>query len=170
MKKLWIAACALLVACAGQQAVQNAAIVQPPEQTPEQASEMVEDFDPLSLPDYKFVIDSTGQETKKPVSVDEILQKKTGDEQVSGPDKVSGFRIQIFSSRDEKEALLERREALMLFSVNVYIEYDNPLWKVRLGDCVTRFEANELLEKVRDRGYRDAWVVRTRVQAPTAEF
>ncbi len=172
MKKYLVTLFAVFFACAGQQGVrkQNATVTPPPDQTREPAEKMMEDFDPLTLEDYQYNIDVPVKEDIKPVSVEDILDKKPVDREVAEDGEISGFRIQIFSSRDEKEALLERRDALTLFDVNVYIEYDNPLWKVRLGDCVTRFEANELLERVRDRGYRDAWVVRTHIEAPADSF
>jgi hypothetical protein len=77
---------------------------------------------------------------------------------------VQGFRIQLFSSSDFEEAnqfkvsLQER-----LVSDSVYIVFDPPVYKVRVGDYSTRYEANQRLLYYIDLGYRDAWVVPDRV-------
>jgi hypothetical protein len=46
----------------------------------------------------------------------------------------------------------------------MYIEFEAPLYKVRVGDCATRHEADTLKEKAGTQGYDGAWVAETPVQ------
>jgi len=73
---------------------------------------------------------------------------------------ILGFRIQILSTSNIDEADLSRTTAQQLFlSDTVYVVYDPPVYKVRVGDFETRVEANRRLPDVQERGFKDAWVV-----------
>jgi hypothetical protein len=52
-------------------------------------------------------------------------------------------------------------EARERFDEPVYLEYDAPYYKVRVGDCPTEEQGDELLKVSRRLGYPDAWLVRT---------
>jgi hypothetical protein len=73
---------------------------------------------------------------------------------------VLGFRIQVLSTSNVDDAEQERMQAQQLFlNDTVYVVYDPPVYKVRVGDFPNRLEANGRLPDVQERGYRDAWVV-----------
>jgi hypothetical protein len=73
---------------------------------------------------------------------------------------ILGFRIQILSTSNIDDAEESRRAAQQLFlSDTVYVVYDPPVYKVRVGDFQTRLESNGRLADVQERGYKDAWVV-----------
>lgn len=75
-----------------------------------------------------------------------------------------GFRIQIFSSSSIDEAnSLRASVQQMLSGDTVYVVYDPPVYKVRVGDYVSRLEANKMLSFMLDRGFRDAWVVSDKI-------
>jgi hypothetical protein len=77
---------------------------------------------------------------------------------------LQGFRIQIFSSASIDDANAARTGALARFAQDsVYVVYDPPVYKVRVGDFVNRYEANQRLPEFGDKGYKDAWVVPDRV-------
>ena len=79
---------------------------------------------------------------------------------------VDGFRIQIFASKDIERATLEKKQAEFQFledSVAVYIEFDSPMYKVRVGDFRNREDAEKLKRIARRKGYREAWIVKTKV-------
>ncbi len=79
---------------------------------------------------------------------------------------LDGFRIQLFASRDIETATLQKKEAEYEFasdSVGVYIEFDSPLYKVRIGDCQTREDAERLLKVARARGFPTAFIVKSKV-------
>ena len=77
---------------------------------------------------------------------------------------VEGFRIQIFSSSNLDEISLMKNLALEKFvGDSIYVVYDAPVYKVRIGDFVNRYEANQRLPEFVEKGYRDAWVVPDRI-------
>lgn len=75
-----------------------------------------------------------------------------------------GFRVQIYasSSIDEANAAQTVAEEKGIRN-SIYIVYDPPVYKVRVGDYETRFEANQQLTRLVNIGYPDAWVVADRI-------
>ena len=77
---------------------------------------------------------------------------------------VQGFRIQIFSSSNVDETILMKNLAGEKFiGDSIYVVYDAPVYKVRIGDYVNRYEANQRLPEFVQKGYRDAWIVPDRI-------
>ena len=77
---------------------------------------------------------------------------------------VQGFRIQVFSSSSVDETTLMKNLALEKFiGDSIYVVYDAPTYKVRVGDFVNRYEANQRLPEFVEKGYRDAWIVPDRI-------
>jgi hypothetical protein len=77
---------------------------------------------------------------------------------------VQGFRIQLFSSSNIDEATAIKTEAgSKVISDSIYVVFDAPVYKVRVGDFINRYEANQRLPEFVTQGYRDAWVVPDRV-------
>ncbi len=74
-----------------------------------------------------------------------------------------GFRVQIFSSLQQDEAEREAEEARKKISEDVFVEFDPPYYKVRIGNCKNSQEAEQLLSDVKRAGYPDAWIVRSRI-------
>jgi hypothetical protein len=128
----------------------------------------------------KKLLLSEYEATLNPVAFDqeiEIVQKARDDEQkhqnpleipmdsmVVQEEVVQGFRIQIFSSSNVDETTLMKNLALEKFvGDSVYVVYDAPVYKVRIGDFVNRYEANQRLPEFVEKGYRDAWIVPDRI-------
>ncbi|MBN1463149.1 MAG: SPOR domain-containing protein [Paludibacteraceae bacterium] len=66
----------------------------------------------------------------------------------------SGFRVQVFSSNEQKTAKvqaykIEERIKEKFPEMAVYVSYLSPFWKVRIGDCVTTVEANSLRDEIK---------------------
>ena len=71
-----------------------------------------------------------------------------------------GYRIQIFASGSFDEANAMRQTAVQrLTEDSVYVVFDPPVYKVRVGDFRTRVEANQRLGVIGAMGFADAWVV-----------
>ncbi len=71
-----------------------------------------------------------------------------------------GFRIQVFSTSNIDEAMKMKLDVLAkLPQDSVYVVYDPPVYKVRLGDFPSRYEASIRLSSVVDQGFPDAWIV-----------
>jgi len=77
---------------------------------------------------------------------------------------IQGFRIQIFASASIDEANATRGAATYKIGLDsVYVIYDAPVYKVRVGDFATRLAANQRLPLLMEKGYPDAWVVPDRI-------
>lgn len=82
----------------------------------------------------------------------------------SGPQgSVYGFRVQIFASSTERNAMKIVDDARAAFSGRVYVEHVAPYYKVRIGDCLTREDAEALKTKAVSLGYRGAFIVETMI-------
>jgi hypothetical protein len=80
------------------------------------------------------------------------------------PETAPGFRIQVFSTIEIDTANAVKNELSSLpESVGIYIIFDSPYYKVRVGDFVSRPDANQLLKTLIDRGYMDSWIVADRI-------
>jgi cell division septation protein DedD len=77
------------------------------------------------------------------------------------PASVYGFRIQIFASSTQKGALKVADDARGVFGGKVYIEHRPPYYKVQVGDCLTKEEAESLKDLAINKGFRGAFVVET---------
>ncbi len=77
-----------------------------------------------------------------------------------------GFRIQVFASAAEDVAQGARRAAQARLGIAAYVVNVDGLYKVRVGDCRTREEAEAILRTCRDGDYRDAWIVACPVVVP----
>ncbi len=119
-----------------------------------------EDFDPLSLKDYKLNIEPRKAKVEDVVTVEQLLRGGGETDTVSVGREIPGFRVQLISTRDEEAARSVMRNAVISFSENVYREYDNPYYKIRVGDFKSRYEASLLQEKAIELGFHEAWVVR----------
>jgi hypothetical protein len=120
-----------------------------------------ENFDPLSvkeedamkLPDSRLKT-STGSAAGK----SSHSGRKTHE--------AAGFRVQLIATETEAEARDTEQKAMGDFTESVYLIFDPPNYKVRLGDCPTRAQANDLREKAVRLGYGNAWVIQSRVSLP----
>jgi hypothetical protein len=119
-------------------------------------------FDPLILKEDELKV-------KKTISIESKSdQMKENDIQTmpesQRSDETSGFRVQICAVSDEGRARQIQREAILKFmNEEVYLIYDSPYYKVRVGNCMTRFEADKLQQLAVEKGFDDAWVVRTKI-------
>ncbi len=84
----------------------------------------------------------------------------------AGADVVQGWRVQIFTSQDFLEADSVRGLADSLFAEDVYITFDTPNYKIRVGDYLDRDGADKLRQMIVNRGFRTAWVIRGEVIPP----
>ena len=77
------------------------------------------------------------------------------DEAVNGKKdlvEIDGYRVQIFSSNKQqtaKAAALEMEERMKdRINQTMYVQYQSPFWKVRIGDFRTYDEAKEYKKKL----------------------
>ena len=77
----------------------------------------------------------------------------------------NGFRIQCLVTSQIDRARIEQKTAEAKTRQPVYIIYQEPYYKVHIGDFTRRESAEELLQKMRkDLGYPDAFIIVSPVQ------
>lgn len=79
---------------------------------------------------------------------------------------VQGFRVQVSSTTDYYAALRIRNDALARFDQEVYLDFDPPYYKIRIGDFLDRQDAEEMKNYARRMGFPEAWVVQTIIIVP----
>jgi len=93
---------------------------------------------------------STGADTTKS-TVDTTMNITTAPQ--------SGYRVQVFATFSEEKADMIANQVRERTTEPVYVEYIAPYYKVRVGDCTTRDEAESLKSNLFGLGYSDAFIV-----------
>jgi cell division septation protein DedD len=122
-----------------------------------------EDFDPLTLNDDDIKItppDRTGAGAAAQQRT--VVVPKTEKSQSSG-EMVQGFRIQLMATTSETQAREIKKNAMVKLQGKIYLVFEGAQYKIRMGDFLTRDDANGVLETVKAGGYPDAWIVRSMV-------
>lgn len=91
------------------------------------------------------------------------LLRYTKDTSAVSEETVMGYRVQIFHTDHYNLAITIRNDAMAKFQEEVYVDYESPNYKIRLGDFRRSEQAEELKEYAKTLGYPDAWVIRTKV-------
>ena len=77
-----------------------------------------------------------------------------------------GYRVQIHYGNNRTKATEIKAEFLLTHpDISAYLIYQQPNFKVRLGDFKTRLQAQELLDKIID-DYPASFIVRDEVRLP----
>ena len=92
-------------------------------------------------------------------------RKKAAD---SRPDtiQVQGYRVQIFFGNDRKKAYAIKDKAIKMFpeqSEEVYVVYQSPNYKVRVGNFIKESDAKPL-EKALAKNFENVFLVRDKVR------
>lgn len=127
-------------------------------------------FDPLDLPRDRQIIPrvhpQAGAIEGRGALVDvvpEIRDSLPGavTEVPASADTLNGqaYRVQLFTSKVYGEARQEIAVAREIFDRPVYLDYEVPYYKVRVGSFGSRDEAEEYQQMAKTAGYRNAWVV-----------
>jgi hypothetical protein len=78
----------------------------------------------------------------------------------AAPETIPGFRIQVMLTPeiDSATAVFDSLNQ-SLADDWIYVVYDSPYYKVRVGNYAERSDAAPMLNLLIGRGYRDAWIV-----------
>ena len=140
-------------------------------QEPAAVVEQDESFDPLDLYEpslpildgsmiYEIITD-----IKEPSATDRL------DRDSARVVEKMGWKVQIYSTTDFYQA-----DTLFLKAVEDFIdqepvkEFNSPYYKIRVGNCSTREQAEELLDRAIELKYREAWIIRTPVKTEEKLF
>lgn len=132
------------------------------------------DYDPLELPRDREIVTLkhpvsgavvgrqafvAQDETETEADQDTLLL--TAGNPSESVDSVSSqaFRVQIFTSKLFGKARDAATVAEEIFDRPVFVEYEVPYFKVRVGNLDTREKAETLRQKARAVGYSNAWVI-----------
>ena len=74
-----------------------------------------------------------------------------------------GYRIQIFESALSSIARAEAKRFQNIFGDSVYIDFEAPLYKLRIGNFIERKKAERAIESIERLGAKDSWIVRTKI-------
>lgn len=164
MRLLFLMAFVILIsACAGPQvAVEKHSV---PEKT-KMPAKYDESFDPTTLNDEDIHIPLENDQPIKQETVNQPMQNNQSATDLVKKE-INGFRVQILATRDfERATVVEElaREQFLSHNQNTYHIFETPLYKIRIGDCKDRKQAEELRDLANELGYKEAFIVRTKVQ------
>lgn len=135
-------------------------------------------FDPLEMPEDREVVPlkhpSSGEIVGLSAFVeddDEIADTLYGETHIAVEiDSLSNqaFRVQLFTSKVYGDARQAHRVAQEIFDRPVFLDYEVPYYKLRVGNFVDRETAEEYLQRAKAAGYSDAWVVVVNIRVKEA--
>lgn len=137
---------------------------QNPVKPAQQKSRFDESFDPLSLDDDDWVIHK--KQLSGVIRITELsdsLDRSNGNQKNHKEPVVFGFRVQLYSTTDYYEAVAVRDEAGTKLGDDIYVDYEQPYYKVRAGNFTDREKAEEARGIAKSLGYIDAWIIQTNV-------
>ena len=121
-----------------------------------------ESFDPLMLNDDDILI--AGEDNT--AAIDNVDNSSDTDVIVTTRE-ITGFRVQILATKNIETASLFEQEASERFGHldhKTYLVFEAPLYKIRVGDCKKRIQAEELRDLAMQYGYRESFIVKTKIQ------
>ena len=101
-----------------------------------------------------------------------VLDKVFGTSQLNILDSIKnkrgstsdGFRLQIFesSAADEANRVIKKYDRTLPDSL--YMVFEAPLYKIRYGNFTTKSEAETVKNKLKNKGYKNIWIVKSRIE------
>ena len=118
-------------------------------------------FDPLRFPgddavitsDVPAVNDSAGRGDDVAPALGRAPDKRQADQV---------FSVQVFATKSSSEAKEFQSSIAPLFNEEVWLDYQEPYYRVCVGKTSGAANGDELLKKVRGKGFRKAWLVKVR--------
>lgn len=131
---------------------------------------MIEDFDPLALHDDDIVVEQREVDESRPSQQQTVrlFDNKTGTEKAE-PKMVPGFRVQLMSAKDEAQIIEEKKKAMFKFQQNIYVVFESPYYKIRLGNFLTHDAAAVMQEAARRKGFTGAFIAKCLVDRTKVE-
>jgi len=83
--------------------------------------------------------------------------------------EIEGFRVQIFATQDRNKADQLQEELALKFDEKIYIIFEAPNYKLRIGNFLDRDDAEILRMRLVSSDFPSSWIVRTRIQPELKE-
>jgi cell division septation protein DedD len=122
-----------------------------------------ESFDPLSLNDNDIVV------TPVKPGVSDTKEQAAQNNKKIPHSETNGFRVQILATNNLEKASLVEQEASERFKrsgYSTYLVFEAPLYKIRIGDCTDRLQAEKIRDMAKSVGYDGAFIVKSVVIVP----
>jgi hypothetical protein len=127
-------------------------------------------FDPLGFPGDDAVVtgryetpsaDQSGENDVELTQPDDTISDYNNQtDSMRAEQSVEVFRVQVFASKSFDEAQQFAANIDAMFPEGVYVEYQMPYYKVRVGEFFTPDEGEAFLDNVKRMGFKNAWLVR----------
>ena len=141
-------------------------------QVPEEKTQSetpVDKLNLLELPQDKTIVPleypKTGEITGEITLTDELTDDDSLYTSVTDiPDEIDSlnsqaYRVQLFSSKVYGESREAKKVADEIFDRPVFMDYEVPYYKIRVGNFSDRDKADEYALRAKSAGYTNAWVV-----------
>ncbi len=125
-----------------------------------------ESFDPNSLNDDDIAIAKVERKVQDTKETDNNNQISEGEIKFR---EGRGFRVQLLATKSIETAALTQQEAKDIFNSmkhTVYLVFEAPLHKVRVGDFLSRNDAEDVRDTAKDYGYHEAFIVPSKINIP----
>ncbi len=155
---------------------------------PERPPDAVEEIDPFAFGD-EFAFRTKGIKTtesvnsggvttpareRNPVSVPTPNQRGSADSDSGVPSAVGTpqpqdgvvYRVQVGIFEERPSAMRRVEEARAKTDQPVYLEFESPFYRVRVGNFLTKKEAEEYVKILRDEGFHGSFWVMRNVSTP----
>jgi hypothetical protein len=155
MRKAYLAAACLLFLCSCAHLPWRA-----PQEDPRIKGE--EGIDPLGYPQDQVIVTQTAPSEQAGNAQTWSEQNPLQPAQTQRPDSSATlrvYRVQFFATKYPDEASQVAETVGNMVSEKTYMDYKTPYYWVRVGDCQTKEEAERLLRKIKQLGYKESWVV-----------
>ena len=104
------------------------------------------------LPEFPLIINRVLAGGHIPL-IDSMNNKKIGTFEV--------YRIQIFESSIASIARAEAKRFQNILGDTIYIDFETPLYKLRIGNYTVRKNAEKAIKTISRLGVKDSWIIRT---------
>ena len=120
----------------------------------------------IQIIDHKIVKDI---QPNWPVIINNVLDDSTSFELVLSMDSIQsvseGYRVQVLATRYFERADSLAKIMKSTLSDSVYVDFEAPNYKVRIGDFIERDSAESLQQELVQMGYNSAWILRSRINS-----
>lgn len=103
------------------------------------------------------------------VSSNEAVETTSIEPPSASTGRVESFRIQLFTSKTYQPAMVELDIAREIFDQKVWLDYEVPYYKIRVGDFADRESAEKYVPAAVEAGYANAWVVKVNLDTRRLE-
>jgi len=127
-------------------------------------------FDPLGFPGDNAIITGKNHQAQPPPKIDQnqsaaqqngpavAVEQSAHIEETEALSVI--FRVQVFATKSFDEAQEYAANIEALFPQGVFVEYQMPYYKVRVGEFSEPEAGEDFLDFVKEMGFKNAWLAR----------